>query len=73
MAPPALQMRATGRTVTPDPPAPRPRGRPRVDEPGERVSTYVRVSDYDKLCKLALKHDRTVSAVVRDLLKLKLR
>jgi len=33
----------------------------------------VRNSDYDRLVRLALKHDRTVSAIVRDLLKLKLK
>ena len=48
-------------------------GRPKVDEPGERLSTYVRTSDYDRLVRLALKNDQTVSALVRDLLKLKLR
>lgn len=48
-------------------------GRPRVEEPGTRLSTYVRNSDYDRLVKLAFKNDRTVSAIVRDLLKLKLR
>jgi len=51
----------------------RPRGRPKVDEPGARLSTYVRTSDYDRLVRLALKQDRSVSALVRDLLKLKLR
>jgi hypothetical protein len=51
---------------------PRKGGRPRVDEPGTRLSTYIRNSDYDRLVRLALKHDRTVSALVRDLLKLKL-
>lgn len=46
-------------------------GRPRA-EPGTRVSTYVRTVDYDRLVKVALKHDRSVSAVVRELLRLKL-
>jgi hypothetical protein len=57
-----------------DPPTrdPRKGGRPKVDEPGTRLSTYVRNSDYDRLVRLALKHDRTVAALVRDLLKLKL-
>jgi hypothetical protein len=59
--------------MTAEDPPHRPRGRPRVDEPGERLSTYVRTSDYDRLVRLALKNDQTVSALVRDLLKLKLR
>ena len=54
-------------------PPKRPRGRPRVDEPGQVLATYVRTSDYDRLVKLALKHDRTVAALVRELLHLKLR
>jgi len=48
-------------------------GRPRVDEPGQVLATYVRTSDYDRLVRLALKTDRTVAALVRDLLNLKLR
>lgn len=55
-----------------DPPRRKP-GRPRVEEPGTRLTTYVRTSDYDRLVRLALKQDRPVSAIVRDLLKLKLR
>jgi hypothetical protein len=51
---------------------PRKGGRPRVDDPRTTVTTYVRTADYDRLVRLALKHDRTVSAIVRDLLKLKL-
>jgi hypothetical protein len=51
---------------------PRKGGRPRVDEPGHSLTTYVRTSDYDRLVRLALKHDRTVAALVRELLKLKL-
>ena len=47
-------------------------GRPKA-EPGERISTYVRVSDYDRLVRLAFERNETVAKVVRDLLKLKLR
>lgn len=50
---------------------PKPRGRPRV-EPGAKVTTYVRASDYDRLLRLANSHDRTLSGLIRDLLKLKL-
>lgn len=51
--------------------AKRPPGRPRA-EPGTKLSTYVRTADYDRLVRVALKSDRTVSAIVRDLLRLKL-
>jgi hypothetical protein len=44
-------------------------GRPRVDERGERLSTYLRVSDHDAIVRLALKSDRSVSAVVRTILR----
>ncbi len=53
-----------------DPPR-RPPGRPRV-EPGTRVSTYVRNQDYDRLVRVALKHDQSLSSLIRDLLKLKI-
>jgi hypothetical protein len=36
------------------------------------LSTYVKVSDYDRLVRLALKRDQPVAALVRDLLGLKL-
>lgn len=48
-------------------------GRPRADEPGERVSTYLRTSDYDRLLRLANDRDQTLSETVRELLRLKLR
>jgi len=56
-----------------DPPPKRKPGRPRVEEPGTRLSTFLRNSDYDRLVRLALKQDRSVSALVRDLLKVRLR
>jgi hypothetical protein len=52
----------------PSKPTGRPPGRPRVEEPGRHIATYIRTSDYDRLVRLALKHDRPVSAVFRDLL-----
>lgn len=54
--------------------AQRPRGRPRVDEPkpGVSASTWLEPSEYDKLVRLANKQDKTVSAMVRQLLVLKL-
>ena len=48
-------------------------GRPRVDDQGLRLSTYVRSSDYDRLIKLAQKQDKSMSGLIRDLLRLKLR
>jgi hypothetical protein len=48
-------------------------GRPRAEVPGARVSTWVRSPDYDKLLALAKQHETTISGVVRDLLKLKLK
>ena len=48
-------------------------GRPRVAVPGVRVTTWVREPDYDRLLALAQKHDLSISATVRDLLKLRLR
>ena len=48
-------------------------GRPRVEVSGTKLSTYVRTPDYDRIVRLALKEDRTVSAIVRDLLRLNLK
>lgn len=48
-------------------------GRPRVDPPGVRVSTFVRSPDYDRLLKLAQRHETSVSGIVRDLLRLQLK
>jgi len=57
-----------------EPPASaKPRGRPRVPEPGTNVSSWVRQADYDKLCELARKYDVSVSTVVRRLLTRTLR
>jgi len=52
---------------------PRGRGRPRVEESGLRLSTYVRTADYDRLLKLAQARDKSMSGLIRDLLRLKLR
>ena len=52
--------------------APKPRGRPRQEDTGERVSTYVRSSDYDRLVRLARQSDKSLSRLIRDLLRLKL-
>jgi len=48
-------------------------GRPRVEEPRTTVTTYIRTADYDRLLRLALKQEQSLSGLVRDLLKLKIR
>jgi hypothetical protein len=52
---------------------PAKRGRPREDLPSARVTTWIRTPDYDRLLALAKQHETSLSGVVRDLLKLKLR
>ena len=47
----------------------KPRGRPKADEPGVRVSTWVPESTYDTLTKYALRHDRSLSSLLRESLK----
>lgn len=51
----------------------RKRGRPRLAEPGAKLTTYVRISDYDRLVRLATQSDKSLSGLIRDLLRLKLR
>jgi hypothetical protein len=50
----------------------RPKGTPRVDEPRTSVSTWLPASEYDRLNRLAQKHERSISSMVRSLLMLKL-
>jgi len=47
----------------------KPRGRPKVDEHGVRVSTWVPESTYDNLTKYARRHDRSLSSLLRESLK----
>ena len=54
-----------------DPPG--KRGRPRVPEPGSSVSTWLRRGEHDALIRLAQQHETTVSSLVRQLLKLRIR
>lgn len=57
-----------------EPDAPqRPRGRPKSDEPGTSVSTWLRPSEHDKLIRLANQQETSVSSLVRQLLLLKIR
>ena len=51
----------------------KPRGRPRVTEPGTTVSTWLRPGEHDRLIKLANLKETSVSALVRQLLVLRLR
>lgn len=51
----------------------RRRGRPRVDEPLERVSTRLPLPIYDKLVSAANQQDVSVSRLVRQLLILRLK
>lgn len=53
--------------------APRPRGRPRVDNPRTSISTRLTPADADKLIQLASRHDMKVSALVRKIIESKLR
>jgi hypothetical protein len=48
----------------------KPRGRPKeMDGQGVRVSTWLPESTYDQLTKYALRHDRSLSSLLRESLK----
>lgn len=53
-------------------PAPRGRGRPRVDERLEVVSTRLPVKYFDRLVKIANQNETSVANTVRQLLILRL-
>jgi len=53
-------------------PGPRPRGRPKVDEPLEPVMTRLPRGEFEKLCRAAHRQDMKVSALVRRLIILRL-
>jgi hypothetical protein len=46
----------------------RKRGRPRVEQVQERVSTRLPVDNYDQLVKVARREDKSVSELVRQIL-----
>lgn len=50
----------------------RPRGRPKADEPGSAVMTWLRATEHDRLIALAKREEKTLSALIRELLKLKI-
>lgn len=49
---------------------PRTRGRPRVAEPGESVSTWLTVKEHDRVIALAKTEEVSISSLVRSLLML---
>jgi hypothetical protein len=50
----------------------KPRGRPRVEEPGSSVSTWLPASYHDRLIHMANQREVKVSALVRTLLIMRL-
>lgn len=50
----------------------RQRGRPRVEEPGSTVSTWLPKSEHDRLIAIATRRGDSVSAIVRRLLTVRL-
>ena len=52
--------------TTPPREPPRKPGRPRAEEAGVRLSTWVRVSTFDELAKYALKHSISLSSLLRE-------
>jgi hypothetical protein len=46
-------------------------GRPKAVEPGTSLTTWVPVSEYARLCRLATMRGETLSATVRAILKLR--
>ncbi len=51
----------------------RRRGRPRSSEPGATVCTWLPPDAHDKLIRIANRREKSVSALVRELLILRLR
>lgn len=48
---------------------PRKRGRPRAQEPGVRLTTWINASDYDQLLRLANAREQSLSSLVRETLR----
>jgi hypothetical protein len=48
-------------------------GRPKAAEPGLRVSTWIKTTEYDRLVKRANAGERSVSSLVRLFIKMELR
>jgi hypothetical protein len=58
--------------MRPDDPRPR-RGRPRTREPGMKVAAWVPMSTFDALTALAMKHQTSMSKVVKACILVQLR
>jgi hypothetical protein len=58
--------------VAADPTTPKPRGRPRVEDPMTRLSTRLPSAEYDRLIRAANQQDTSVASLVRQLLILRL-
>jgi len=56
----------------PDPPTKSKGGRPRASEPRTTVCTWIRVSDYQSLLKLAKQQETSISGLVRQMLHLRI-
>lgn len=48
------------------------RGRPKAEEPGGPVTTWLRNGDHDRLIALAKREEKTISALVRELVKFRI-
>lgn len=48
------------------------RGRPKAEEPGNTVATWLRAGDHDRLIAIAHREEKTISALVRELVKLRI-
>lgn len=51
----------------------KPRGRPRVEEPGSTVSVWLPIGAHDRLIELAKREDKSISATARQILILRLK
>jgi hypothetical protein len=49
----------------------RPRGRPKADEPGTTVSTWLPPQEHDRLIRLANAREQSLSKTIRELLSAK--
>lgn len=48
-------------------------GRPKHEEPGSSVSTWLRASDHDRLIQIAKARDQSVSSLLRQFVRARLR
>ena len=49
------------------------RGRPKAEDPKTTLSTWVKATHYDQIVRMANEQEKSVSALVRDLLTLRLK